>query len=55
MNIIDKICLKFFGWIDSLNEKINDVLTFQFPNCKEKDCPKKKKKKPAQEDLFNGE
>ena len=55
MNIIDKILLKFFGWLDTLNQKVIDALTFQFPNCKEKDCPKKKKKKPAQEDLFNGE
>ena len=45
MNSIDKICLKFFGWLDTLNEKVIDVLTFQFPNCKEKDCPKKKKRK----------
>jgi|TARA_R100000781_G_scaffold95660_1_gene59770 hypothetical protein len=45
MNIIDKILLKFFGWIDTLNEKVVDVLTFQFPNCQEKECPKKKKSK----------
>tara|TARA_Y100001938_G_scaffold151072_1_gene245673 strand:+ start:496 stop:633 length:138 start_codon:yes stop_codon:yes gene_type:complete len=41
--IIDKIILKFFGWLDTLSEKLNDVLTFQFPNCKEQDCTKKKK------------
>ena len=45
MNIIDKLILKFFGWIDTLNEKVTDVLTFQFPNCKEKECPKKKNSK----------
>jgi len=45
MNIIDKLILKFFGWLDSLNEKVVDVLTFQFPNCQEKKCPKKKTSK----------
>jgi len=34
--MVDKLLLKFFGWIDSLNEKINDVLTFKFCSCKKK-------------------
>ena len=42
--MIDKIMLKFCGWIDSLSDKVVEVLTFDFPNCKTKDCPKKKTK-----------
>ena len=40
--MVDKLLLKFFGWIDSLNEKINDLLTFKLCSCKKK---KKKIKK----------
>ena len=36
--MIDKILYTFFGWIDSLFEKVEEVLTFKFPK------PKKKKK-----------
>jgi len=42
--IIDKIFLALFGWIDKLNDKLNDVLTFNWGNCEKQDCPKKKKK-----------
>ena len=38
--MIDRILYNFFGWVDSLFEKLDEVLTFDFPNCK-----KKKKKK----------
>ena len=38
--MIDRLIYKFFGLIDSLCEKVEEVLTFDFPNCK-----KKKKKK----------
>jgi len=34
--MVDKILLKFFGWMDSLNEKINDLLTFKLCSCKKK-------------------
>ena len=34
--MIDKILIKFFGLIDDLNEKINDLLTFKFCSCKKK-------------------
>ena len=37
--MIDKILYTFFGWIDSLFEKVEEVLTFKFPK------PKSKKKK----------
>ena len=30
--MLDKIIYKFFGWIDTLNEKLNDVLTMDFTN-----------------------
>jgi len=30
--MIDRIILKFFGLLDDLNDKINDVLTFDFTN-----------------------
>jgi hypothetical protein len=46
--IIDKILIKFFDWIDKKFEKLDEVLTFKFPK-------NKKKKKPSNEDLFNGE
>ena len=38
--MIDKIILVFCGWIDNLSDKVVEVLTFDFPNCK-----KKKKRK----------
>ena len=38
--MVDKLLLKFFGWIDGLNQKINDVLTMDFTNFS-----KRKKKK----------
>jgi len=34
--MIDKILIKFFGLIDDLNEKINDLLTFKLCSCKKK-------------------
>jgi len=34
--MVDKLLLKFFGWIDILNEKINNLLTFKFCSCKKK-------------------
>ena len=40
--MIDKIMFKFCGWIDNLSDKVVEVLTFDFPNCKKK---KKKKSK----------
>ncbi|AXH71398.1 hypothetical protein P119_gp49 [Pelagibacter phage HTVC119P] len=39
--MIDRILSNFFGWIDSLFEKLDEVLTFDFPNSNKK---KKKKK-----------
>jgi len=39
--MIDKILIKFFGLIDDLNEKINDLLTFKFCSCKKKNAKKK--------------
>ncbi len=38
--MVDKIIYKFIGWIDRLNQKINDVLTMDFTNFS-----KRKKKK----------
>ncbi len=32
MEMLDKIIYKFIGWIDGLNQKINDVLTMDFTN-----------------------
>ena len=34
--MIDKIFYKFFGFVDSIFEKVDEVLTFNFPNCKKK-------------------
>jgi hypothetical protein len=34
--MVDKLLLKFFGWIDSLSEKISDLLTFKLCSCKKK-------------------
>jgi hypothetical protein len=46
MEMLDKIISKFFGWIDILNEKINDVLTMDFTNFSKRNkkckCGKKK-------------
>mgnify|MGYP005830229651 FL=1 len=39
--MVDKLLLKFFGWIDSLNEKINDLLTIKLCSCKKKNAKKK--------------
>ena len=41
MKMLDKIIYKFFGWIDRLNEKINDVLTMDFTNFSKRDAKKK--------------
>ena len=41
MEMLDKIIYKFFGWIDRLNEKINDVLTMDFTNFSKRDAKKK--------------
>ena len=41
MEMLDKIIYKFFGWIDSLNQKINDVLTMDFTNFSIRDAKKK--------------
>ena len=38
--MIDKFFYKFFSFIDNAFQKVDDVLTFDWPNCK-----KKKKKK----------
>ena len=46
--MIDKILYKFFGWIDNQFNKVDELLTFNFPK-------NKKRKKPSNEDLFNGE
>ena len=44
--MVDKIIYKFFGWIDSLNQKLNDVLTMDFTNFSKRNkkckCGKKK-------------
>jgi len=40
--MIDSLIYKFFGLIDSLSEKLEEVLTFQFPNCQKKKKNKKK-------------
>lgn len=40
--MIDKIILKFCGWIDDLSDKVVEVLTFDFPNCKKKKTKNKK-------------
>jgi len=39
--MVDKLLLKFFGWIDSLSEKISDLLTFKLCSCKKKNAKKK--------------
>ena len=45
--MLDRIILKFFGLLDDLNDKINDVLTFDFTNFSKRNkkkckCGKKK-------------
>jgi hypothetical protein len=39
--MVDKIIYKFIGWIDRLNQKINDVLTMDFTNFSKRDAKKK--------------
>jgi len=34
--MMDKYLYKFFGFIDDLFAKVDEVLTFDFPNCKKK-------------------
>lgn len=34
--MIDRYLYKFFGFIDSIFERVDEVLTFNFPNCKKK-------------------
>ena len=41
MEMLDKIIYKFIGWIDRLNEKINNVLTMDFTNFSKRDAKKK--------------
>lgn len=41
MNILDKIILKFFGYLDDISEKINDAVTFDVGQ----ELKKKKKKR----------
>ena len=47
MEMLDKILYKFFGWIDNVARKIDDVLTFDFTNFSKRNkkkckCGKKK-------------
>jgi len=41
MEMLDRLIYKFFGWIDDVSKKIDDVLTFDFTNFSKR---KKKKK-----------
>jgi len=41
MEMLDKLFYKFFGWIDDVSKKIDEVLTFDFTNFSKR---KKKKK-----------
>jgi len=34
--MIDKFLYKFFGFVDSIFERVDEVLTFNFPNSKKK-------------------
>ena len=34
--MIDRYLYKFFGFIDSIFERVDEVLTFNFPNCKKR-------------------
>ncbi len=40
--MIDRLIYKFFAWLDDCFEKVDDVLTFDWPNCKKKKKTKKK-------------
>ena len=42
MEVLDKLFKIFFDYMDSLNKKLDDVLTFDFCNCKKKKNVKKK-------------
>ena len=47
MEVLDKLFKMFFDYIDSLNKKINDVLTMDFTNFSKREnkkckCGKKK-------------
>ena len=39
--MIDKYIYKFFGLIDDAFARVDEVLTFDFPNCKKKKVTKK--------------
>ena len=41
MEVLDKLFKMFFDYIDSLNKKVEDVLTFKFCSCKKKNAKKK--------------
>ena len=34
--MIDRLLYNFFGWVDGLFEKVDEVLTFKFPKSKKK-------------------
>jgi hypothetical protein len=36
LNMIDRFFYKFFSSIDKLFMKVEEILTFDFPNCKKK-------------------
>ena len=40
--MIDRLIYKFFAWLDDCFEKVDDVLAFDWPNCKKKKKTKKK-------------
>ena len=41
MEMLDKIIYNFFCWIDTLNEKLNNVLTMDFTNFSKRNAKKK--------------
>ena len=41
MEMLDKIIYKFIGWIDGLNQKINDVFNMDFTNFSKRNEKKK--------------
>ena len=41
MEVLDKLFKMFFDYIDSLNKKLDDVLTFKFCSGKKKNAKKK--------------
>ena len=43
--MIDKYIYKFFGLVDDLFEKVDEVLTFDFPNCKKNKVTKNERHK----------